>query len=145
MFSNKTTSNSSIHIINLQTKVWIKRLWRRHILPLHNSCCLPWWGHVLWGKYTPPTSHSPVQFRGKEICETSNTSRFANLRSSLKTNPQSRTYVVGGPPGFEFEVPLQSGSQVFLKVLRQGCHTVKLLIVHQCMHWLQILSEQRNK
>lgn len=109
-------NHSEFNHSDIQSSNNVNGLWRRHSLPSHNSCCLPWWGCDLWGKYTPPTSRSPVQLGRRGHLW--NASQLANLRPRLKTNPQSRTYVVGGPPGFELEVPLQSGSQVFLKVLR---------------------------
>lgn len=52
------------------------------------------------------------------------------------------THIIGGPPGLEFEVPLQPGPQVLLKVFSQALHPLVLLVIHEWAHGLQVLSTQ---
>ena len=55
-----------------------------------------------------------------------------------------RTYIVRCPPWLKFKVPLQPGSQILLEVFSQALHPVKLLVIHQRPHWLQVLSKERT-
>lgn len=129
----------------------------RDVLPWHNSCCWPWWVHGHEGKYTLPTSHWPVQHKEREgrkekrVTLLDTVIFFKQFEADSRPSGEERkgeelflTHIVGGPPGLEFEVPLQSGSQVLLKVFSQALHPFVPLIFHQRAHWLQVLSTQRN-